>query len=145
VQHLNAALALWDYCERSARWIFSKPEETERRQFVEFIKRRGGAVTVRDVTHNYRPLREQPEKAEADLNALVKAGYGEWEPVPTTEKGGRPTLRFRLFPPGLSPKPKPPTNEKGFGSGDSGGQKTTVTGELEPETLVGDESGVARL
>src|SRR5205814_4726395 len=21
-EHLNAALALWDYCERSARWIF---------------------------------------------------------------------------------------------------------------------------
>ena len=39
------------------------------------------------VTHNYRPLRGQPEKAEAVLNALSKTGKGEWEPVPTTERG----------------------------------------------------------
>jgi hypothetical protein len=144
VQHLKAALALWDYCERSVAWIFSKPEETEQRQLVEFIKRWGGAVTVRDVTHNYRPLRGQPEKAEALLTALVKAGKGEWEPVPTTEKGGRPTRQFRHFKPGASPEPKPPTNEKGFGSGDRVGLKNTVTGKLEPVSVAPPGSAPVR-
>ncbi len=33
------------------------------------------------------------------MTALEKAGYGRWEPVPTTAKGGKPTRRFRLRAP----------------------------------------------
>ncbi len=71
-------------------------EQSNRRRFVEFIERGGGAMRVRDVVTNYRPLKNQTERATQELNALEKAGYGKWELVPSTKNGGKPTRRFRL-------------------------------------------------
>jgi hypothetical protein len=68
-------------------------------QLIEFIGKRGGAVTVREVMRSYWPLRNQKEKAEAVLSLLVSTQLGEWEETPTTAKGGHPTRVFRLLLP----------------------------------------------
>src|SRR5262249_5978788 len=39
---------------------------------------------------------KEPGAAEAALDALVKAGRGNWQDVPTTAKGGRPSRSFVL-------------------------------------------------
>ena len=86
-------------------------EQREQQKLVKFIESRGGEVSIRDVTHYYRPLKSQTQKAEAELFALKAAGYGEWIDAQTTPKGGRPTRKFRLL--GVSPEPKPLTRENG--------------------------------
>jgi len=73
------------------------PAQREERRLVEFIRRRGDEVTVRDVMQGYWPLKNQREKAEAELNALAATGQGKWEPVPHVG-AGRPAWKFKLFP-----------------------------------------------
>ena len=70
------------------------PEE----KLTEFIRRRGGTVTVREVMQSYWPLKNQREKAEAQLNKLVASGRAQWGKVKTTAQGGRPTRKLRLLP-----------------------------------------------
>ena len=126
-----------------ARWfgaeavrIYSRLAETseqrEQRQFIEFIRKRGGAVTVRDVTHYYWPLKRQTDKAEQALNALVTKRLGEWLEI-KPEGRGRPTRKFQLLQASPSPSPKIPdlrgeTPNYGDGEGVSG-QKNTEAGE----------------
>jgi hypothetical protein len=64
-------------------------------ELIELVRRLGGRITVRDLSHHdrqYQPV----EVAEEALNGLVTAGLGRWEPVGPTEKGGRPTMCFVL-------------------------------------------------
>ena len=67
-------------------------------QLIEFIRRRGGAVTVREVTQSYWPLKNQRGKAEEMLEELVTSGRAKWNHVKTTTKGGRPTRKLQLLP-----------------------------------------------
>ena len=69
----------------------------ERNKLIEFIRRRGGTVTVREITQSYWPLKNQREKAEAMLSELVTKGLAKWDDVKTTGKGGRPTRKLRLL------------------------------------------------
>ncbi len=85
--------------ERIYATMSETAEQATARRLLEFIDRRGGAATVRDLVTNYAPLKNQNDRAEGTLTALVQAGYGRWEPVPTTAKGGKPTRRFRLRAP----------------------------------------------
>ena len=71
-------------------------EQRELRELCEFIERRGGIVYEREVMQSFTRLKNNKVGTERELTALVKAGLGNWEPVPTTEKGGRPTRQFRL-------------------------------------------------
>jgi hypothetical protein len=112
-------------------------EQRERRELIEFIERRGGTVTVRDVITFYWPLKNQTERADEMLNALVKAGRGKWEPVLTTEKGGQPTRRFRLLHSSASAEPSPLRGESA-GSADAEGhssQKVTPPVESKSEAI----------
>ena len=97
---MQAACELARWFGNEAVRIYSELAETqeqrEQREFWEFIERRGGTVTVRDVITYYRPLRNQREKAERELNALVKAGRGKWEEIRPGGRG-RPTRVFRLL------------------------------------------------
>jgi hypothetical protein len=124
-------------------------EQREQRELCEFIERRGGTVTVRDVITYYRPLKNQREKAEQQLNALVKAGRGEWEPVPTTPRGGQPTRKFWLLHTSASAEPYK-LRGKTAGSADAdtpNSRKITPSREsgTEAKTLIGDALGVGRL
>ncbi len=91
-------LARWFGAE-AVRIYATMSETTEQsfaRRVVEFIERRGGAVTVRDVVTYHRPLKNQTERATQELNALERAGHGIWKPAPSTKRGGKPTRRFWL-------------------------------------------------
>jgi hypothetical protein len=106
-------------------------------------------VRIRDLMQSYTPLKNKRDKAETYLNALVKARYGEWESVPTTARGGKPTREFLLLRPSTSTKPYHLRGKTG-GIVDVDGsitQKITPSREpnTEAETLAGDKLGVARL
>jgi hypothetical protein len=72
-------------------------DERDQRRLVEFIERKRGTATVREVHQGCRWLKRPAGAAESALNALRKAGMGEWCEIPTTEKGGRPSHAFKLF------------------------------------------------
>ncbi len=82
-------------------------EERENRRLADWIERKGGSVTVREVQQGHRRFRLATD-AEAALQPLVEAGYGDWEP-PSPDKRGRPTRRFALSTPstvyGNTPNP----------------------------------------
>ena len=107
------------------------PLQREVRELCEFIERRGGTVTVRDVITYYWPLKNQTDRVTEMLNALVKARRGRWEPVPATERGGQPTRRFRLFHSSASAEPSTSRGKAG-GSADAEehrSHKITPSGE----------------
>jgi len=72
-------------------------EQRERREFVEFIERRGGAVYEREVMQSFTRLKNDKDGTARELNALVKAGRGKWEPVDHGGGPGRPTRKFHLL------------------------------------------------
>src|SRR5262249_53567061 len=73
------------------------PEQTERRRLVEFIQKRSGSVSARDLARNCHAFHNQTEKAERALAGLVRAGLGDW--IEISPKGpGRPTRVFQLLP-----------------------------------------------
>jgi hypothetical protein len=98
---MEEACKLSQWFGREATRIYAALSETpaqrEARELIEFIQRRGGAVTIRDAMQNYRALRNDRKKAEQQFNATVKAGLASWEPIPTTPKGGKPTRQIRLI------------------------------------------------
>jgi hypothetical protein len=65
---------------------------------VDWIGRKGGTVTPREVQQGCRWLKE-PGAAEAALDQLVRARCGVWWDVPTTARGGRPARGFMLSTP----------------------------------------------
>jgi hypothetical protein len=128
-------------------------------KLAEFIESRGGEATIRDVITYYRPLRNQTEKAEAELYALKAAGYGDWGEVITTPRGGHPTRRFilrrvcrtqtstegkregcadRADSPKTSVSAEPPrfTYEKGLGCADSSSNKKAQSAGNEAPPLL---------
>ena len=91
------AIATWFKSEtRRIYRIFSESEsESNYRRLVEWIERRDGSVTARDVQRGCRWIASSSDATSA-LNGLVSAGVGEWFDSPATSKGGRPTRVFRL-------------------------------------------------
>jgi len=71
-------------------------EANERQELIDWIARRGGRVTVRDLTHGLRRFRGKRDEAEAALNDLVEAGFGFWKEDGSSQKGGRPKVLFEL-------------------------------------------------
>lgn len=122
--HAATELARWFGAEgkRSYAMLAENPATTVLRRLCEFISRRGDVVTVRDVTHCYRPLRNQTDLAENQLNQLVGGGLGEWMPMSTSTKGGRPTRQFRLIADNMvclrHQNPEIPLETESFGDGD---------------------------
>ena len=127
-------LALWfgNEATRDYAALAETPQQRERRELIEFIKRRGGTVTVRDVITYHWPLKNQTEKAEAQLNSLEKAGYGKWEEI-RPEGRGRPTQVFRLFPTSASAQfPILPSMAANCADADSGApRKTSVSADSD--------------
>jgi len=98
-ESMRAGIALVNWCKREARRVYAVLDESDverdQHRLIEWIKRKGGTVTVREVQMGCRWLRG-PGAAEAALEELVKAGRGTWRDVPTTAKGGRPARVFVL-------------------------------------------------
>ena len=100
-------------------------QQWEARRLAEWIERRGGVVTVRDVTHGIRAYRNDPDTAEHALSELVEAGIGRWEADDHGPRGGRPARRFRLVSAVTVTETKGNTEaDAGSGDGDAGDTTT---------------------
>jgi hypothetical protein len=94
---MQAAIELTRWFANEARRVYALLDESDddgmARELVEWIERRGGRVTVRELQQHNR--RYKPTgAAEKAIGELINAGYGSWEPP--TGQGGRPARRFIL-------------------------------------------------
>jgi Protein of unknown function (DUF3987) len=102
IDHIYAAIALWDYCARSAEVIFGIPvgdltpsiNPKHRARVVQALHDRHPAWMPRDqigstVLHGNVPAAD----IEAILDSLHSRGLIEWRQIPTA---GRPRVEFRL-------------------------------------------------
>ncbi|HUT58125.1 MAG TPA: DUF3987 domain-containing protein [Phycisphaerae bacterium] len=98
-ESVRAGIALVEWAKNETRRIYAMlaedDDEREVRDVVEWIERRGGRTTVRELMRSCRryPTSEAAEQVLADL---VAAGLGQWEEVGTTPRGGQPTRRVVL-------------------------------------------------
>jgi len=135
VRALDRAVGWSRYLRRHARRIYGAvptPESEREDELLDWIREQGGTVTGRDLAHGLRRFRGDAAGAEAALDALVKAGSGEWVPVPPGSRGGRPTREFRLLSsvPVTTTLPKPGRNG---GSGDGDGLDLAKINDLLAE------------
>jgi len=138
-------LARWfgNEAERIYALIAETPGQRERRKLIEFIERRGGHVTVREVTQSFRPLRSNRDEAERQLNALVRAGVGVWKEIKGTR--GPATCEFQLLPvststcfpisPSIAPKPVDVDNPSSQEITSSGIREPAPEKEPSPATV----------
>jgi Protein of unknown function (DUF3987) len=95
---MAAGITLATWFKGEAKRVYAMLGETDddrdRRRLIEWIERKGGSATPREVQMGCRWLRE-PGAAEAALELLAKAGWGNWEPTPLGRRG-QPTRHFRL-------------------------------------------------
>ncbi|REK17367.1 MAG: DUF3987 domain-containing protein [Planctomycetota bacterium] len=98
---MEAGIVLATWFKGEARRVYAllgeSEEDREQRRLVEWLERKGGSATPRDVRMGCRWLRE-PGEAEAALEQLVRDGWGHWEQTPSGRRG-QPTRRFRLSTP----------------------------------------------
>ena len=130
---MRRAIAAVEWFKCEARRVYAVLGETEkdrvRRQLIQWIERRGGAVSVRELTHSLQQYRGRPDAAKADLDALAKAGCGAWEHPAPGPKGGRPSPRFVLAADDTNTKDRADAGVKdGIGSGDTPGGSPNVEG-----------------
>lgn len=102
VEAILSGITLANWFSNETKRIYAVLEETDEereiRKLVEYIQRRGGAITERDLSRGPRRYKTVPALAEQDLQYLVGCGAGKWQTLPTSNYGGRPTRLFRLSP-----------------------------------------------
>ncbi len=93
---MRAGIELVEWFKREAKRVYSMlgedDEDRERRRLAEWIERKGGETTPGDVARGCRWLKE-PGMADAALEDLRTAGWGQWVVEPTATK---PKRVFRL-------------------------------------------------
>ena len=96
---MEAGIALTKWFKHDALRTYAlldeNDQERDERRLVEWIARKGGSVTVREVQAGCRWLRPAGT-AEAALEALAKTGSGTRYHQPSSPGGGRPTRIFVL-------------------------------------------------
>jgi DNA polymerase I-like protein with 3'-5' exonuclease and polymerase domains len=104
-ESIEAGIALTRWFAYEAKRIYvalREPEESRQvRRLFEFIRCRGGTITVRRLHKSNTSRYGTAEAAEVALDALATAGLAEWVELPPGPKGGRPSRALRL----LAPKP----------------------------------------
>ena len=70
----------------------TEPDDGEQRRLIEWIERKGGSVTAREVQQGHRRYKTAQD-AEAALEELAAGGLGYWESSPTGQRG-HPTRRM---------------------------------------------------
>ncbi len=97
-ESMRRGIALTEWFKHEARRVYAMLDEseddTERQKLADWIARKGGSVTAREVQQGHRRFKSV-NAAEAALNELVKTGRGRWEPTPAGQRG-HPTRRFVL-------------------------------------------------
>jgi hypothetical protein len=118
----GVTLSRW-FCQE-ARRVYAAFEESEevreQRNLIEWIEGKGGAVSVRDLTHGLQLFPGNSDAAESALKDLAQAGYGRLTYPKPGSQGGRPSTRFELSS-DVSNSETPDSDgiSLGFGDGDS--------------------------
>ncbi len=98
-ESMKAGIAMVDWFKHETRRVYAMLSESdddrEERRLIEWIERKRGSVTAREVQQGHRQYRTAQD-AEAALNELVKVGCGHWESSPHGQRG-QPTRRFVLI------------------------------------------------
>jgi hypothetical protein len=106
---VKRAIAVTEWLKAESARIYAglreSDESRDRRRLVEWVEGRGGAVTVRDLTHGLSRFRGDAPAARAALDELVESGVGRWERPAPGPQGGRPAERFELASVAASPSP----------------------------------------
>ena len=117
VDSMDAGIVMARWFANESRRIYSILDESDddrvQRRLIEWIERKGGSVTVPQVQRGHRQYHTAQE-AEADLDKLAKAGFGDWHDIPPGPKGGRPSREFRLPTSSMSTKPSKTRDSEGF-------------------------------
>jgi len=104
---MAAGIQLVGWFKGETRRIYAMLEESdedrEDRELIEWIERRGGRASARELQQGNRRY-PKAEMAESALNELAKAGRGQWVDSPKGAQGGRPSRVFVL-------SDAPPANE----------------------------------
>jgi hypothetical protein len=97
-ESMRAAISMSDWFGREARRVYGvlveSDNDRDRRRLIEWIERKGGSVTAREVQQGHRQYRTAKD-AKSSLEELTKAGCGTWESTPPGRRG-QPTRRFVL-------------------------------------------------
>ena len=130
---MGAGIELAEWFANEAERVYDMFSETlegrDQRKLLDWIRRRGGDVTARELQQGPRKYRERGA-AKAALDALAVAGVGEWyrrEPGPS---GGQPASRFRLLGDERCPGPGVPVLQ-----GSGYGYSTVPTGSETPRNV----------
>jgi hypothetical protein len=91
------AVATWfaNEAERVYAVLGEGREESKTRRILEWIARRGGRVTARDLMRGLKPRPESAQAAEIRLRTLAPQ-YGRIQERQSGDHGGRPTIEFVL-------------------------------------------------
>ena len=119
---MKAGIELAQWFKAEARRVYSllseSDDDREQRRLIEWIERKGGSVTAREVQQGHRQYRTAQD-AEAALEELAKAGCGQWHDAPPGPKGGRPSSVFRLSTASTSTQPARTRDSESFVDVDS--------------------------
>lgn len=76
-EHLEAAIALWEYCEQSARWIFgSTTGDRNADKIMEFLRRAGNAgMTTTEISAQVFKRNLESSVLRDALRLLEQSGY----------------------------------------------------------------------
>jgi hypothetical protein len=94
----GVTLARWFTAEASRVYAMMDESESDRadRDLVNFIKRKGGSATKRDLMQADRKRFPTAGHAQDVLDGLVADEIGIWDRSKTSSAGGRPEDRFVL-------------------------------------------------
>jgi Protein of unknown function (DUF3987) len=96
VQHVEAAVALWRYCEQSARLVFGdRLGDTTADTILEAIEQQGRVGITRDELRDVFSRHRSRTDLDLALRLLLDAGRIT---ETTEETGGRPATRYRPAP-----------------------------------------------
>jgi DNA polymerase I-like protein with 3'-5' exonuclease and polymerase domains len=143
-----AGIALCAWFAGEARRIYTTLAETEEerecRRLVEFIRSRGGRITVRELMRANCRRYPDAATAEAALGGLVDAGLARWVDVPTTMQGGLPIKGIELVEfADEVPKDDPEAHDTDDSGSDPGPDPEPPPTGGSPPSSLGPESGVS--
>jgi len=96
--HAGITLSRWfgQEAKRVYAMLAESEAQAEERNLVEWIRRQGGKITVRELQRSH-PHFKTSDDARAALEQLVTAGHGTWQRlIKSDEQRGRPSQVFEL-------------------------------------------------
>jgi hypothetical protein len=136
----GAVLARWFAHEARRMYaaLDETPAERKMHDLAEYVTRKGGSITARDLMNNCRRRYPTTQAAEVALDQLVREGVGSWVNRPPTSRGGHPTRIFQITPTAEPQYGETPDAQPDPTRGVAQGARTTPAAPAEPPQKHGD-------